>query len=207
MIVELVPGVHRIEAEVFLEEQGLGLRDRGMLLVTHSDLDHQGGAHLLKHANPSLWVTCGVLDIPLISDPEVLIAQCYQAYVELHGIAPHEDGLAWMRQESGGPVRVDLGWTGGKLLELGPDWTVRILHVPGHSAGHLAVYDERSGALFGGGCLRGSVYVGLDGTPKLCPTYTHVEDYLATASQVRRSLTDATSSRGEDGRLVYQEAR
>jgi glyoxylase-like metal-dependent hydrolase (beta-lactamase superfamily II) len=215
-IVELVPGVHRIEAEVggrplylfvflgerrllldagcastvdgfiapFLEGLGLGLRDLDVLVVTHPDLDHQGGAHLLKRANPSLWVTCGVLDIPLISDPEVLIARRYQAYAALHGIAPEEDVLAWMRRESGGPVRVDVGWSGGELLELGPDWTVRILHVPGHSAGHVAVYDERSGALFGGDCLQGSVYLGLDGIPKLCPTYTHVDDYLATASQV-----------------------
>jgi glyoxylase-like metal-dependent hydrolase (beta-lactamase superfamily II) len=215
-IMELVEGVHRIEAEVggrplylfaflgerrllldagcastvdefiapSLEELGLGLSELDVLVVTHSDLDHQGGAELLKRANPSLWVTCGALDIPLVSDPEALIARRYEAYSELHGIAPDEGALAWMRRESGGPVRVDVGWSGGELLELGPDWRVRILHVPGHSAGHVAVYDERSGALFSGDCLQGSVYLGLDGTPKLCPTYTHVDDYLATASRV-----------------------
>ena len=213
---ELVEGVHRIEAEVggrplylfaflgerrllldagcastvdrfivpFLESVGLGILDLDVLVVTHSDLDHQGGAHLLKRANPSLWVTCGVLDIPLVSDPEALVAQRYQAYAALHGITPDEDALGWMRQESGGPVRVDVGWSGGELLELGPDWSVRILHVPGHSVGHVAVYDERSGALFSGDCLQGSVYLGLDGTPKLCPTYTHVDDYLATATRL-----------------------
>jgi glyoxylase-like metal-dependent hydrolase (beta-lactamase superfamily II) len=215
-IVELVTGVHRIEAEVggrplylfaflgerrllldagcastvdefiapFLEGLGLGLRDLDVLVVTHSDLDHQGGAHLLKRANPSLWVTCGVLDIPLVSDPEALIAERYQAYAELHRIAPDEGALDWMRRESGGAVSVDVGWSGGELLELGPEWRVRILHVPGHSVGHVAVYDERSGALFSGDCLQGSVYLGLDGTPKLCPTYTHVDDYLATATLV-----------------------
>jgi glyoxylase-like metal-dependent hydrolase (beta-lactamase superfamily II) len=214
--VELVPGVHRIEAEVggrplylfaflgertllldagcastvdafivpFLDEMGLSLLDVDVLVVTHSDLDHQGGAELLKRANPSLWVTCGVLDIPLVSHPETLIARRYQAYADLHGIAPDDDALAWMRRESGGPVRVDVGWSGGERLELGSDWAVRILHVPGHSIGHVAVYDERSGALFAGDCLQGSVYLGLDGSPKLCPTYTHVDDYLATASQV-----------------------
>ena len=110
-----------------------------------------------------------------------------------------------MRQESGGPVRVDVGWSGGELLELGPDWSVRILHVPGHSVGHVAVYDERSGALFSGDCLQGSVYLGLDGTPKLCPTYTHVDDYLATATLIeslaprelpRLSLAGGARSRG-----------
>jgi glyoxylase-like metal-dependent hydrolase (beta-lactamase superfamily II) len=213
---ELVPGVHRIEAEVggrplylfaflgerrllldagcastvdefiapSLERLGHGLSDLDVLVVTHSDLDHQGGASLLKAANPSLWVTCGVLDIPLVSQPEALVAERYLAFGALHGIAPDDGALAWMRQESGGPVRVDVGWSGGELLELGPDWSVRILHVPGHSVGHVAVYDERSGALFSGDCLQGSVYLGLDGTPKLCPTYTHVDEYLATASLI-----------------------
>jgi glyoxylase-like metal-dependent hydrolase (beta-lactamase superfamily II) len=59
-----------------------------------------------------------------------------------------------------------------------------VLHVPGHSPGHLALYDARSRALFSGDCLQGSVYLGLDGSPKLCPTYTHVDDYLATASLI-----------------------
>jgi glyoxylase-like metal-dependent hydrolase (beta-lactamase superfamily II) len=213
---ELVEGVHRIEAEVggrplylfaflgerrllldagcastveefivpFLDGVGLGPSDLDVLLVTHSDLDHQGGADLLKRANPSLWVTCGVLDIPLVSDPEALVARRYQAYGELHGIEPAVGALDWMRRESGGPVRVDVGWSGGELLELGPDWHVRVLHVPGHSVGHVAIYDERSRALFSGDCLQGSVYLGLDGTPKLCPTYTHVDDYLATAAVV-----------------------
>ena len=168
----------------YLEGLGLGLSDLDVLVVTHSDLDHQGGASLLKGANSSLWVTCGVLDIPLVSQPEALVAERYLAFSELHGIAPDDGALAWMRRESGGPVRVDVGWSGGELLELAPDWSVRILHVPGHSAGHVAVYDERSGALFSGDCLQGSVYLGLDGTPKLCPTYTHVDDYLATAALV-----------------------
>jgi glyoxylase-like metal-dependent hydrolase (beta-lactamase superfamily II) len=213
---ELVPGVHRIEAEVggrplylfaflgerrllldagcastvdefivpFLADLGLGLPDLDVLLITHSDLDHQGGAYRLKVANPSLWVTCGVLDISLVSDPGALVSRRYEAYRELHDVGPDDTARAWMREESGGPVRVDVGWSGDELLELGPEWRVRILHVPGHSVGHLAVYDERSGALFSGDCLQGSVYLGLDGTPKLCPTYTHVDAYLGTADLV-----------------------
>lgn len=213
---ELVPGVHRIEAQVggrplylflFLGERrllldagcastvdefiapalgelGLGLGDLDMLLITHSDLDHQGGAHALRQANPSLWVGCGLLDVPLVSDPDALVTRRYQAYRAEHGIAPDEATLAWMREESGKPERVDVGWSGGELLQLEAGWGVRILHVPGHSPGHLAVLDERSGALFSGDCLQGSVYLGLDGTPKLCPTYTHVDEYLATAALI-----------------------
>lgn len=215
--VELVPGVHRIDAEVGgrplylfvflgerrllldagcastvddfivpgLQELGLDVTDLDLLLITHSDLDHQGGAHALKRANPALWIACGALDMPLVCDPDALVAQRYQAYRAEHGTGPDDETLAWMREESGGPVRIDVGLTGGEVLGLGDGWNLRVLHVPGHSPGHLALLDERSGALFGGDCLQGSVYLGLDGTPKLCPTYTHVEEYLATAALVQ----------------------
>lgn len=167
-----------------LEQLGLGVADLNILVITHSDLDHQGGAHALRQANPALWVSCGTLDIPLVCDPEALVRQRYEAYRAEHGIGPDAGALAWMRDESGAPERVDIGWSGGERLELDPGWNVRILHVPGHSPGHLALFDERSGALFSGDCVQGSVYLGLDGTAKLCPTYTHVDEYLATASLI-----------------------
>ena len=155
-----------------------------MLMITHSDLDHQGGAHTIKRANPGLWISCGALDIALISDPDLLVSWRYQGYRTEHGLTPDDAALQWMRDESGGPVQIDVGFTGDEVLALEPGWNLRVLHVPGHSAGHLALLDERSGALFAGDCLQGSVYLGLDGTPKLCPTYTHVDDYLATAALV-----------------------
>jgi glyoxylase-like metal-dependent hydrolase (beta-lactamase superfamily II) len=167
-----------------LAELGLGLEDLDLLLITHSDLDHQGGTHGLRQGNSSLWVGCGVLDLALVSDPSILVSGRYLAYRDEHGLEPSEQAVAWMLAESGQAERVDIGLRGGELLELAPGWNLRILHVPGHSPGHLAVLDERSGALFSGDCLQGSVYLGLDGTPKLCPTYTHIDPYLATAALV-----------------------
>jgi glyoxylase-like metal-dependent hydrolase (beta-lactamase superfamily II) len=168
----------------FLDGLQLSVEDLDMLLVTHCDVDHQGGAHALRQAHPSLVIGCGALDLSLVSDPEVLVARRYEAYRADHGIGPDAAALAWLRKESGAPERVDIGFSGGEVLKLGSDWTLRVLHVPGHSPGHLALLDERSGALFSGDCLQGSVYLGLDGTPRLCPTYTHVDEYLATSAQI-----------------------
>jgi glyoxylase-like metal-dependent hydrolase (beta-lactamase superfamily II) len=167
-----------------LSELGLGLEDLDLLVVTHSDLDHQGGTRGLREANPTLWVGCGVLDVPLVSDPSALVADRYHAYLADHGIKPDDHAVAWLREESGEAERIDMGLAGGELIGLEPGWNLRVLHVPGHSPGHLAVFDERSRALFSGDCIQGSVYLGLDGTSKLCPTYTHIDDYLATASLI-----------------------
>jgi glyoxylase-like metal-dependent hydrolase (beta-lactamase superfamily II) len=165
---------------------GLGLRaqDLDMLVITHPDLDHQGGARALRSANPSLLVTCGVLDMPLVSDPDVLSARRYDAYRADHAIAYDTDTLASMRLNSGAPEGVDIGWAGGELLRLAGDWQLRVLHVPGHSPGHVALFDERSQALFSADSVQGSVYLGLDGTRKLPPTYTHVDPYLQTVATI-----------------------
>jgi glyoxylase-like metal-dependent hydrolase (beta-lactamase superfamily II) len=213
---EILDGIHRIEAEVggrplylflflgkrrllldagcsttveefvvpYLTKLGLGIEDLGVLVVSHSDLDHQGGAHALRLGNPSLLVTCGALDEPLVSDPERLIAERYEAYRADHGIGYDDDTLRWIREMSGFAESIDIGWAGGELLRLSRNWELSLFNFPGHSAGHLALLDKRSNALFSGDCLQGSVYLGLDGTPKLCPTYTHVDPYLETAAAI-----------------------
>jgi glyoxylase-like metal-dependent hydrolase (beta-lactamase superfamily II) len=210
--VEILDGIHRIDAEVagrplylflflgernllldagcattvaesllpYLEALGLGPRDLDLLVITHSDLDHQGGAHAVASANPDLTVACGALDRELVSDPEALIARRYDGFRRDHGVGYDAETTAWIREMCGPAQSVDQVFAGGDTIELGSGNELRVLHVPGHSPGHIALQDTRSGALFSGDCVQGSVYIGLDGTPKLCPTYTDVGPYLQT---------------------------
>jgi glyoxylase-like metal-dependent hydrolase (beta-lactamase superfamily II) len=208
---EILDGIHRIEAEVggrplylflFLDERnllldagcstsvdefilpyldslGLQARDLHLLVITHPDADHQGGAHGLAGANPELSVGCGALDRELVSDPDVIMARRYDAYRADHGIAYGHEAAAWLREMCGLPQPMDTVYAGGETISLGGR-DLRVLHLPGHSPGQIALLDMRTRALFSGDCVMGSVCLGLDGTRKLCPTYTDVGPYLGT---------------------------
>ena len=174
----------------YLDSLGLGPRDIDLLVITHSDLDHQGGAHALARANPDLTVACGALDRELVSDPDAIMAQRYGAFRVDHGIDYDGETTAWMREMCGSPRPVDAVYGGGETIDLGGNIELHVLHVPGHSPGHLALHDTRTGALFSGDCVQGSVYLGLDGTRKLCPTYTRRRPVAADDRQDRRTRTE-----------------
>jgi glyoxylase-like metal-dependent hydrolase (beta-lactamase superfamily II) len=168
----------------YLGELALGLRELDLLVITHSDLDHQGGAHALANAKRELSISCGALDRELVTDPDAIMARRYDAFRADHGIGYDNETAAAMRAECGSAQPVDAVFTGGETIELGAGRELRVLHVPGHSPGHLALHDSRTGALFSGDCVQGSVYLGLDGSRKLCPTYTDVDPYLETIALV-----------------------
>ena len=179
-------------------------------MITHSDLDHQGGAHALASASSELSISCGALDRELVTDPDAIMARRYDAFRADHGIGYDDETAAAMRVE-GSAQPVDSVFAGGETIDLG-DRELRVLHVPGHSPGHLAVHDSRTGALFSGDCVR-VVYLGLDGTPKLCPTYTDVDPYLETIDLVEALAPSELhgchwpASRGAEVRAFLDESR
>jgi ribonuclease/clavin/mitogillin len=81
----------------------------------------------------------------------------------------------------GGQVRVERFVEDGDVIELGgePSISLRAMHTPGHTRGHLSFYDERAGAL-----LTGDNIVGL-GSVLIDPVEGSVRDYLTTLERYR----------------------
>ena len=169
----------------YLSSVGLRPTDLDLVINTHPDSDHCGGNSAVKRASPGTLITCGEADRELVGDPEVLWSRRYNAYAEKHGIAYDEQARLASMEALGGAAPVDFTWRGGETLRLSRDWVVEIHHTPGHSRGHLSVFDPRSGGVLIGDAVQGRLYADMRGNPALCPTYLYVDPYLATIRYLR----------------------
>lgn len=129
----------------YLAGVGLSLGDLDEVIVSHADLDHCGGNRALKDANPSLRFSCGEADRPYVESNRRALAGIY-GWSEPYGFGPGEAAKEQILKDLGGDCPVDAGLTGGETLRLGPGRRVEVLHLPGHTLGHLGLWDPETGA-------------------------------------------------------------
>jgi glyoxylase-like metal-dependent hydrolase (beta-lactamase superfamily II) len=184
------------------------------IVNTHCDFDHTCGNWGMKQACPQALLGCGKLDQSLCESPFELFSKRYDAYKKDHGIHYSGEVKKWIREQCGRhPQPMDVCWVGGEKLRLSKDWEVELLHVPGHSRGHLAVLDRRHRALYSGDAIHGRELRGLDGTIKLCPTYLWVDEYLQTIQRIENLDVDTLIGchwpikRGDEIRAFCGESR
>jgi glyoxylase-like metal-dependent hydrolase (beta-lactamase superfamily II) len=130
----------------YLESVGSSLEAIDDVVITHADVDHCGGNHLLRRRNPSARLSC---------------------------------------HELGGDAPIDVGLRGGETLRLSADWRVEILHLPGHTPGHLGVWDPRSGTLIiVDAVLQDGIY-DRAGNRLIPPRYYDLEAYRKTIRRLK----------------------
>ena len=168
------------EIPKYLDHLGLAEDALTWLIITHPDTDHCGGVGEMKRRFPQLRIACGDADRPLIESPNVLFSFRYDAYRRDHGVFYDPQTAQNIKDCCSGPQGVTLTFSGGEVLRLGQSRILEIWHLPGHSHGHLGVYDRNHQTLFYGDAIQGAGYKALAGGWVLCPTYLYVEPYLQT---------------------------
>ena len=158
---------------------GIDLGDMRMVVVTHPDLDHQGGLAGLREVLPNAVGACGFADRMMVAEPERLLSDRYGAFEVEHGVGYPDADKLWMRANYGAPATVEVGLAGGETIAVG-DRRLVARHAPGHSAGHLVLHEPATGLLFSSDAVHWRMCPAADGSPALCPTYEEVDDYLAT---------------------------
>jgi glyoxylase-like metal-dependent hydrolase (beta-lactamase superfamily II)/8-oxo-dGTP pyrophosphatase MutT (NUDIX family) len=119
---------------------------------------------------------------------EIILTHFHQDHVGgVHALLEHLGGQTKVAAHPltatslGDTIRVDRLIEDEDLIELDgePTLTLRALHTPGHTRGHLCFYDERTGA-----ALTGDNIVGL-GSVLIDPPEGNMRDYLASLERLR----------------------
>jgi len=167
----------------YLERIGFDLSSLTWAISSHCDWDHTGGNAALLAAAPHVELMAGSLDVPLAEDLEVLIDRRYGEFRHTDGFNDAPELTASIREEAAvAPIARALN--GGEEFDLG-DRVIRVLHTPGHSDGHLSLWDEANSALIIADATLGTTVPTADGAPAFPPTYRDTAPYLASIEQFR----------------------
>lgn len=153
------------------------------VVVSHCDVDHFGGiTDARQHFRQAVFLA-HPNDAGMMQDFGLYLQGRGRSFYANYGLDEPPLDLSWAREVTGeGPI--DVLVTGGEWIDLG-DRGVQVLHVPGHSRGHLAISDPGRGLVAISDAVLGSAVPDADGNPLFPPTYRHVADYLRTIALVR----------------------
>jgi glyoxylase-like metal-dependent hydrolase (beta-lactamase superfamily II) len=160
----------------FFDSINLNPQRLTLAVTTHADLDHQGGNDALKRLSPGALLSCGEADRELVENPGTLYGKRYNFLKEEHEVG--FDGTP--PPDAGKHRQMDVTFSGGERIHLAENWWLEVLHVPGHSNGHLALYDRRFAALYSGDAVQGRGCPKATGGMAIPVTYYHVDTYLST---------------------------
>jgi glyoxylase-like metal-dependent hydrolase (beta-lactamase superfamily II) len=163
----------------YLEEQGKNPHNIRNLILTHFDLDHTGAAKEIKQKT-ACQIMAHEFDAEVISGRRFTKDELKRRFPDYNSIEIDE-----LHGKIGGQeipaVAVDRTLRGGEQLDISGG--ARIVHVPGHTPGHIVVFLPTHSALIAGDTL--SAPEGRVGPP--APQYTPVP---RQAAQSLKKLSD-----------------
>jgi len=112
------------------------------IALTHAHLDHVGGVAALKKLKPAAEIVIHPADEPL-----------YLALPEQPAwIGVPRSNWAALGLDFEAPPPIDRYWADGEAYDVG-ELTFKVIHCPGHTPGHVVMFEERERKVFVGDCL------------------------------------------------------
>jgi glyoxylase-like metal-dependent hydrolase (beta-lactamase superfamily II) len=155
-----------------------------LVLNTHADVDHFGGNEAIRAAAPRALVCAHAADAPWIEDRERIMRERYGWYAE-YGVGYPPDVLDWLASAMGADVPVDVRLQGDEEIRLGSDLVVRVLHLPGHSAGHIGLWEPRSRTAIVQDAVMAGGLLDTEGNVIHPPPVPHVAEYERSALMLK----------------------
>jgi len=140
----------------YLQELGLKPNQISMVILTHGHGDHYQGTAALKRIS-DVKIAIHELDSSLIE-----VDMDGELFRRLHSLYPY--AFRAVRKSLPRLPKADIHLKDGDKLDLSGK-TYEVLHIPGHTAGSIALYCREDGVLFTGDSIGGHfllIYDGLD---------------------------------------------
>jgi len=118
-------------------------REPDLVITSHADVDHCGGNAAIRARFPRARLACHPADRAWVQSTAAMLAGNYLWYGH-YGFGPSAQDRAFLEAELGGDTPVDDELSDGDVLDLGDGWALEVLHLPGHTPGHLGLWDPRS---------------------------------------------------------------
>ena len=202
---EVADGIHRIETDLgeryvcqyLLVAERTLLVDTGMrdmpraigrepdeIFISHADVDHCGGNRTARSLWPDARFMCGEADRAWIESNAAMLAGNYRWY-EAYGFGPAPEDIAFLEHELGGDAPIDTGLRGGETLRLGAGRRLEVLALPGHTPGHLGLWDAATGAAIVIDAVLSDGVYDRAGNRLIPPRYYDAAAYEATIRRLR----------------------
>ena len=153
------------------------------LVLTHPDADHCGGTAALRAAYRELKVVAHAADSPPLGSPCDTIAQRYDTFARTDNMRLDRSALARITGRLGAGFEVDERITGEKWFNH-RQTRAAIVHLPGHSHGHLGIWIPDKRALIAGDAVMGYGIRNLDGSLLYPPQFLSRSTYEATLDRI-----------------------
>lgn len=181
------PGVADAPTTVYepvLEADGWMLADVSLAIVTHADADHHGGNETLREHAPSVTLAAHDADADLMESVDAIMDERYGMFTDDHGVAYDNETRNWLDEMMGSGERIDVRLRGGEQIALA-DRELDVLHTPGHTRGHLVLYDSTHDVVVGGDAVFGCGVFTIDDEYIQPPPYYRYLEYEDTIELLR----------------------
>jgi len=168
----------------YLDSTDLRPADLDFVLNTHADVDHFGGNAAIRALAPRAVFCAHSADVPWIEDRDRILRERYGWYAA-HDVDYSPEEKDWLRKALGPNVPIDLRLSGGESFRLGPKLVVQVMHLPGHSPGHVGLWEPSSGTAIITDAALGSGLYDMNGNVISPPPYFDVTAYEGSVRMLR----------------------
>lgn len=172
-----------------LAELGIGFKDISQIVITHCHPDHYGLAGRLKQVS-NAKIALHYLDKDLIDTYINVDKYLYQLeqWEHINGVPPNEmlDYQTTYPEMKGCvvPILPDITLQGGETISI-DSFSFQVLWTPGHSAGHICLYEPTQKILFAGDFILPTITPNISLDPQESGD-NPLDDYLSSLSSVKQ---------------------